>query len=64
LAAFEVITEVQKPICSTVLGNVLCAVGVENVAVDSVPIPILAARKLREVAFVESLPLHVVPLSF
>lgn len=29
---------VQKPICSTV-GNVLCAVAVENVAVDSVPIP-------------------------
>jgi hypothetical protein len=33
---------VQKPISSTVLGNVLCAIGVENVAVDSVPIPILA----------------------
>ena len=46
---------VQKPICSTVLGNVLCAVGIENVAVDPVPIPILAARKLREVAFAENL---------
>ena len=55
---------VQQPICSTVLGNVLCAVGIENVAVDSVPIPILAARKLREIAFVESLRRHGVPLSF
>ena len=32
---------VQKPIRSTVLGNVLRAVGVENVAVDPVPIPVL-----------------------
>jgi len=55
---------VEKPICSTALGNMLCAVGVENVAVDSVLIPILAARKLREVAFAESLRRHVVPLSF
>ena len=55
---------VQKPICSTVLGNVLCAVGVENVAVDSVPIPVFAAGELREVAFVESLRRHDVPLSF
>jgi hypothetical protein len=55
---------VQKPIRSTVLGNMLRAVGVENVPVDSVPIPILAARKLREVAFAESLRRHVVPLSF
>ena len=54
---------VQKPICSTVLGNVLCAVGVENVAVDSVPIPVFAASELREVAFAESLRRHVVPLS-
>ena len=55
---------VQKPICSTVLGNVLCAVGIENVAVDSVPIPVFAAGELREVAFTESLRRHVVPLSF
>ncbi len=55
---------VQKPICSTVLGNVLCAVGVENVAVDPVPIPVFAAGELREVAFAESLRRHVVPLSF
>jgi hypothetical protein len=55
---------VQKPICSTVLGNVLCAVGVEDVAVDSVPILILAACKLREIAFIESLRRHGVPLSF
>src|SRR5208282_4259840 len=55
---------VQKPICPTVLGNVLCAVGVENVAVDSVPIPVFAAGELREVAFAESLRRHVVPLSF
>src|SRR5580658_7855422 len=55
---------VQKPICSTVLGNVLRAVGVENVAVDSVPIPVFAAGELREVAIAESLRRHVVPLSF
>jgi hypothetical protein len=47
-----------------VLGNVLCAVGVENVAVDPVPIPVFAAGELREVAFAESLRRHVVPLSF
>src|SRR5713101_9942167 len=41
---------VQKPIRPTVLGNVLCAVGVENVAVDPVPIPVFAAGELREVA--------------
>ena len=53
---------VQKPIRPTVLGNVLRAVGVENVAVDSVPIPGFAAVELREVAFAESLRRHVVPL--
>jgi len=55
---------VEKPIRSTVLGNVLCAVGVENVAVDPVPIPVFAAGELREIAFAESLRRHVVPLSF
>ena len=55
---------VQKPICSTVLGNVLCAVGIENVAVDPVPIPAFAAGELHEVALAESLRRHVVPLSF
>jgi hypothetical protein len=47
-----------------VLGNVLCAVGIENVPVDSVPIPVFAAGELREVAFAESLRRHVVLLSF
>jgi hypothetical protein len=55
---------VQKPIRSTVLGNVLRAVGVENVPVDPVPIPVFAAGELREIAFAESLGRHVVPLSF
>jgi len=50
---------VQKPICLTVLGNVLRAVSVENVAVDPVPIPAFAAGELREVAFAESLRRHV-----
>jgi hypothetical protein len=54
---------VQKPICPAVLGNVLRAVGVENVVVDPV-IPVFAAGELREVAFAESLRRHVVPLSF
>src|ERR1035437_4633059 len=54
---------VQKPIRSTVLGNVLRAVGVKNVAVNPVPIPIFAAGKLREVAFAESLRRHGVPRS-
>ena len=49
---------VQKPIRSTVLGNVLRAVGVKNIAVNPVPIPIFAAGKLREVAFAESLRRH------
>ena len=40
---------VEKPIRAAVLGNVLRAVGVENVAVDSVPIPGFAAGKLREI---------------
>src|ERR1700728_254286 len=53
---------VQKPIRPTVLGNVLRAVGVENVAVDSVPIPVFAAGELREVAFAESLRCHGVCL--
>src|ERR1017187_7023950 len=55
---------VQKPIRSTVLGNMLCAVGIENVAVDSVPIPVFAVGELREVAFAESPCRHDVPLSF
>jgi len=55
---------VQKPIRSTVLGNVLRAVGVENVAVDPVPIPVLAAGELREIVLAESLRRHVVPLLF
>jgi hypothetical protein len=55
---------VQKPIGSTMLGNVVRAVGVENVAIDPVPIPVFAAGELREVAFAESLRRHVVPLSF
>ena len=55
---------VQKPIRPTVLGNVLGAVGVENIAVDPVPIPVFATGELREVAFAESLRRHVVPLSF
>ena len=49
---------VQKPIRPTVLGNVLGAVGVENVAVDPVLIPVFAAGELREVAFAESLRRH------
>jgi hypothetical protein len=59
---------VQEPMCATVLGDVLHAFGVENVAVDPVPIPVLAPRKLREVALAESLLrhnvtsfLHVIP---
>src|SRR5216684_5154772 len=55
---------IQKPIRSAVLGNVLRAVGVENLAVDPMPIPIFTAGKLPEVAFVESLRRHDVPLSF
>src|ERR1019366_6985654 len=45
---------VQKPIRPIVLGNVLRAVGVENIAVDPVPIPVFAAGELRELAFAES----------
>ncbi len=50
---------VQKPVCPAVLGNVSGAVGVENVAVDSMPIPIFTAGKLLEIAFAESLRRHV-----
>jgi hypothetical protein len=41
------------------LGNVLRAVGVENVAADPVPIPSSAAGELREIAIAESLRRHV-----
>ena len=34
----------------TVLGNVLRAVGVEKVPVDPMPIPIVTAGELREIA--------------
>jgi hypothetical protein len=47
-----------------VLGNVLRAVGVEDIAVDSMSIPVFAAGELREIAFAESFRRHVVPLSF
>jgi hypothetical protein len=56
--------------CATVLGDVMHAVGVENIAVDPVPIPVLAPPELREVALAESLRrhnvasfLHVIPLA-
>src|ERR1700733_14174250 len=53
---------VQNPIRSTVVGNVLRAVGVENVPIDPVPIPVFAAGELGEVAFAESLRCHGVCL--
>ena len=40
------------------LGSVLRAVGVENVPVDPMPIPIFTAGELREIACVESLRRH------
>jgi hypothetical protein len=46
------------------LSELLRAVGVENVAVDRVPIPVVATGKLREVACADNLRRHVVPLSF
>jgi hypothetical protein len=55
---------VQKPICSAVLENMLRAVGVENVAVNRVSIPVVAAGELRQFGFTESLRRHDVPLSF
>ena len=55
---------VQEPIRSAMLGNVLRAVSVQNVAVDPVPIPVVATGELREVALAESLRRHVLPLSF
>src|ERR1700677_5370198 len=53
---------VQKPIRSAVLGNMLRAVGVENVAVNRVSIPVVAAGELRQFGFAESLRRHDVPL--
>ena len=50
---------VEKPIRTTVLGNVLRAVSVENVAVDPVPIPGFATSELREIAFDQCLRRHV-----
>jgi hypothetical protein len=55
---------VEKPIRSAVLGNMLRAVGVENVAVNRVSIPVVAAGELRQFGFAESLRRHDVPLSF
>src|SRR5260370_13185671 len=51
---------VEKPIRSAMLGNVMRAVGKENVAVDPVPIPVFAAGELHEIAFAESLLLNVI----
>jgi hypothetical protein len=45
-----------------VLGNMLRAAGIENVAVYPVPIPAFDAGKLREIAFAESLCRHDVCL--
>jgi hypothetical protein len=42
----------------------LRAVGVENVAVNRVSIPVVAAGKLRQFGFAKSLRRHDVPLSF
>ena len=42
----------------------LRAVGVENVAVNRVSIPVVAAGELRQFGFGESLRRHDVPLSF
>src|ERR1035438_7100361 len=53
---------IQKPIRSAVLGNVLRAVGVENVAVDPMPIPIVTPGELRQIACAESLRRHNVCL--
>jgi|ERR1700674_5895610 hypothetical protein len=41
---------IPKPIRSAVLGNVLRAVGVENVAVDPMAIPVFTTGELREIA--------------
>ena len=55
---------VQKPIRSAVLGNVLRAVGVKNIAVDRMAVPVVTASELRQVGFAESLRRHNVPLLF
>src|ERR1700678_887010 len=55
---------VQKPIRSAVLGNVLRAVGVKNIAVDRMAVPVVTASELRQVGFAESLRRHHVPLLF
>jgi hypothetical protein len=53
---------VEKPIRATVLGDVLRAVGVENVPVDPMPMPIFTAGESREIACAESLRRHNVCL--
>jgi len=55
---------VQKPIRAAVLGNVLRAVGVKNIAVDGMAIPVVAAGELCQVGFAESLRRHNFPLFF
>src|ERR1700687_6436358 len=55
---------VQKTLRSAVLGDVLRAVGVKNIAVDRMAIPVVAVGELRQFGFAESLRRHDVPLSF
>ncbi len=55
---------VQKPIRSAVFGNVLRAGGVQNIAVDRMAIPVVAAGELCQVGLAESLRRHNVPLFF
>ena len=44
---------IEEPIRSAMLSQVLRAVGVKDVAVDGVPIPVFTAGELLQVAFVE-----------
>jgi hypothetical protein len=55
---------VQEPIRATVLGDVLHAVGVENVAVDPVPIPVFAAVNCARSLLLRVFVVMMLPLFF
>jgi len=50
--------DIEKPVSAAFFGHIFRAVGVKNVAVKAVTLPVLATDKLRQVCFVESFRCH------
>ena len=55
--------DVEQPISATLVGKELCAVGIQDCAIDAVAIPVLGAGELAELNFGECCCVrHVMPL--